>query len=47
MSERLNTSPIFLTEGGTMGALMRSYDWSTSPLGYPSAWPQPLHPPFG
>ena len=25
-----------------MGALMRAYDWSATPLGPPGAWPQPL-----
>jgi PAS domain S-box-containing protein len=28
--------------GGRVGALMRAHDWSTSPLGPPSAWPQSL-----
>jgi PAS domain S-box-containing protein len=28
--------------GGRVGALMRTHDWSTSPLGPPSAWPQSL-----
>jgi signal transduction histidine kinase/CheY-like chemotaxis protein len=28
--------------GGTVGDLIRSRDWSTSPLGPPEAWPQPL-----
>jgi PAS domain S-box-containing protein len=32
----------FLSGGGEMGALMRSYDWSTSPLGWPEDWPQSL-----
>ncbi|WP_199171760.1 PAS domain-containing protein [Pollutimonas nitritireducens] len=32
----------FLYGGGEMGALMRSYDWSKSSLGYPSGWPQSL-----
>jgi signal transduction histidine kinase/ActR/RegA family two-component response regulator len=31
-----------LAGGGEMGALMRSYDWSTSPLGPVSEWPQSL-----
>ena len=25
-----------------MGALMRAYDWSTSPIGHPDTWPQAL-----
>jgi PAS domain S-box-containing protein len=32
----------FLAGGGEMGALMRAYDWSASPLGKPQAWPQSL-----
>ena len=32
----------FLADGGNVGALMRSHDWSTSPLGPPDAWPQSL-----
>jgi PAS domain-containing protein len=32
----------FLVDGGTMGALMRGHDWSTSPLGAPETWPQSL-----
>src|SRR4051812_21558563 len=32
----------FLSGGGRVGALMRSHDWTGSPLGEPSAWPQPL-----
>ncbi|MBZ6078227.1 PAS domain S-box protein [Microvirga puerhi] len=31
-------SPDFLAGGGEMGALMRTYDWSTSPLGPPETW---------
>jgi signal transduction histidine kinase len=32
----------FLAGGGHVGALMRAHDWSTSPLGDPSTWPQSL-----
>ena len=32
----------FLTGGGTMGARIRAYDWSASPLGPSETWPQPL-----
>jgi len=35
-------SPAFLSAGGAMGALMRSHDWSGSPLGSPERWPQSL-----
>ena len=34
--------PGFLTGGGEVGALIRSHDWSASPLGDPSTWPQSL-----
>jgi PAS domain S-box-containing protein len=36
------TSADFLAGGGEMGALMRAYDWSASPLGEPQSWPQSL-----
>jgi signal transduction histidine kinase/CheY-like chemotaxis protein len=37
------TQPLeFLTGGGDVGALMRTHDWSTSPLGPPASWPQSL-----
>ncbi|WP_082145769.1 PAS domain-containing sensor histidine kinase [Microvirga massiliensis] len=32
----------FLSGGGDMGERMRAHDWSSSPLGHPSGWPQPL-----
>jgi two-component sensor histidine kinase/PAS domain-containing protein len=32
----------FLAGGGQVGELIRSWDWSTSPLGHPSTWPPPL-----
>src|SRR5688572_10523474 len=32
----------FLKGGGEMGALIRAYDWSTTSLGPPIAWPQSL-----
>jgi PAS domain S-box-containing protein len=32
----------FLGDGGEMGALMRAYDWSATPLGPPGTWPQSL-----
>jgi hypothetical protein len=31
-----------LAGGGQTGDLLRALDWSTSPLGPPSTWPQPL-----
>jgi hypothetical protein len=36
------SSADFLAGGGEMGALMRSYDWSLTPLGRPANWPQSL-----
>jgi two-component sensor histidine kinase len=32
----------FLDDGGEMGALMRAYDWESTPLGPPETWPQSL-----
>jgi len=32
----------FLTGGGQLGELMRSFDWSRTPLGPAAAWPQSL-----
>jgi signal transduction histidine kinase len=32
----------FLNEGGYMGSLMRTHDWTTSALGPPARWPQSL-----
>jgi signal transduction histidine kinase/DNA-binding response OmpR family regulator len=32
----------FLEGGGELGALMRSYDWTTTPLGAPVLWPRSL-----
>jgi PAS domain S-box-containing protein len=32
----------FLSEGGEMGSLIRSKDWSKTPLGDPEKWPQSL-----
>ena len=34
--------PEFLTGGGEMGELMRTRDWSKTPLGAPEHWPQSL-----
>ena len=33
---------VFLSGGGGVGATMRTQDWSHSPLGHPSTWPQAL-----
>lgn len=32
----------FLRDGGEMGRLMRAHDWTTTVLGPPETWPQPL-----
>ena len=32
----------FLSGDSVMAGLMRGHDWSTSPLGEPATWPQPL-----
>ena len=32
----------FLDGGGEAGALMRGFDWATTPLGLPGTWPIPL-----
>ncbi|GEO17380.1 LuxR C-terminal-related transcriptional regulator [Microvirga aerophila] len=37
----------FLTSGGTMGACIQAYDWSSTPLGSLEAWPQPLRTTLG
>lgn len=34
--------PAFLVDGGEMGSRMRERDWTASPLGDPSTWPQSL-----
>jgi PAS domain S-box-containing protein len=33
---------MFLSGGGEVGAMMRTQDWSHSPLGHPRTWPQAL-----
>ena len=40
--EETEPSLDFLSGGGELGALMRAFDWSTTPLGPPSSWPQSL-----
>src|SRR5271166_149491 len=41
-TNRMMTKENALAAGGEMGALMRSYDWSSHPLGPASSWPQSL-----
>jgi PAS domain S-box-containing protein len=42
------TDPLaFLADGGEAGAIMRGRDWSASPLGHPSGWPQSLRSTVG
>ncbi len=40
--ESLRERTPFLSGGGAMGALIRSHDWSATPLGPPSRWPAAL-----
>jgi hypothetical protein len=35
--------PRFLQDGGEMGAIMRTHDWKSTPLGTPENWPQILN----
>ncbi|MES3017243.1 MAG: PAS domain S-box protein [Bacteroidota bacterium] len=42
MSETANSEQQFLAGGGAMGELIRSFDWSVSPLGSPDKWPSAL-----
>ncbi|WP_345815711.1 response regulator [Paraburkholderia sp. PREW-6R] len=35
-------TPSFLAGGGELGALIRAYDWNSTPLGPPDSWPQGL-----
>jgi PAS domain S-box-containing protein len=35
-------APDFMMDGGELGAMIRVYDWSQTPLGLPHDWPQPL-----
>jgi hypothetical protein len=47
LQSSLQSSLHFLAGGGKVGALMRSHDWATSPLGDPATWPQSLRPVVG
>jgi PAS domain S-box-containing protein len=43
ISETVQQAPCsFLSGGGEMGALMRAFDWTTTPLGAPASWPATL-----
>ncbi|MGA7808844.1 PAS domain-containing protein [Bradyrhizobium sp.] len=42
MDETVDRSLQFMAGGGKVGALMRSHDWTHSPLGPPATWPQSL-----
>lgn len=44
---RGDLTPAFLAGGGQTGALIRAYDWSSTPLGLPEAWPQALRTAVG
>ena len=41
-SSRASATPVWLSGGGTMGQLIREYDWSRTPLGPLEDWPQSL-----
>jgi PAS domain S-box-containing protein len=41
-ADSLAGSLMFLSGGGETGAMMRTQDWSLSPLGHPRTWPQAL-----
>ena len=38
----VSAAPTFLAGGGEMGALIRTHDWASTPLGLPENWPQSL-----
>ncbi|MBF0333646.1 MAG: PAS domain-containing protein, partial [Alphaproteobacteria bacterium] len=38
----MDPSTGLFADGGVIGGLMRSYDWSANPLGPPADWPRPL-----
>ena len=42
LSDKPNSAPSFLKDGGKLGALIRTHDWAASRLGTPSSWPQAL-----
>ncbi len=42
MRRKANPDIAFLNGGGESGALIRTLDWATSPLGDPAHWPQTL-----
>jgi hypothetical protein len=39
---QVQPSLAFLSGGGKLGAMVRAYDWSKTPLGPPQQWPQNL-----
>src|SRR5262249_53100223 len=48
MTQPLDHSNLtFLAGGGEMGARMREFDWSQTPLGPPGGWPQSLRSTVG
>lgn len=48
MNARVSTNDqSFLRDGGEAGALLRSIDWSKTPLGAPTSWPAPLKTTLG
>jgi len=45
MASMQNTSDDLFSGGGTMGRLMRAFDWRVTPLGPPAEWPPSLRAP--
>jgi exopolysaccharide biosynthesis predicted pyruvyltransferase EpsI len=39
MKAKEKSIPAFLTGGGQMGELIRSFDWSKTAVGSPDTWP--------
>ena len=42
MSPHRQAHSVFLRGGGTMGGAIRAFDWASTPLGAPDAWPPEL-----
>ncbi len=42
MDTKVTSIPAFLSGGGEMGTLIRSFDWSKTAIGSPDTWPQSL-----
>ena len=42
LNKMMTTAPAFLAGGGEMGAAIRDFDWTATPLGAPEGWPRTL-----